>query len=359
MAIVPSFGKKAKPEPQEVERAVLSPEPAPEESPLELSLRPKSLEDYTGQEALKDSLRIAIDAAKQRQEPLDHLLFYGPPGLGKTSISLILAKEMGVDIRITSAPALERPRDIAGLLVSLKPGDILFIDEIHRLNRLAEEILYPAMEDYSLDITIGKGQTARIKRLPLKKFTLIGATTRAGALSAPLRDRFGFIQRLDFYRPEELQQILERAADILKVDLAADGAEVIARRSRGTPRIANRLLKRVRDYAQVKAGGKITSDVASEALDKLRIDALGLDPIDRHLLELIIHSFNGGPVGIETLATAISEDVTTIEDVYEPFLLQCGLLNRTPRGRMATPLAYKHLGISRDGSLPLFGGDTP
>ncbi|HEY9855654.1 MAG TPA: Holliday junction branch migration DNA helicase RuvB [Stenomitos sp.] len=357
MAIVPSFGKKAKPEPDDVERAVLSPEPTPEESPMELSLRPKSLEDYTGQEGLKESLRIAIDAAKQRQDPLDHLLFYGPPGLGKTSISLILAKEMGVDIRITSAPALERPRDIAGLLVSLKPGDILFIDEIHRLSRLAEEILYPAMEDFSLDITIGKGQTARIKRLPLQKFTLIGATTRAGALSAPLRDRFGIIQRLDFYRPEELERILVRAADILKVDLGSDGAQVIARRSRGTPRIANRLLKRVRDYAQVKAGGRISADVANDALDKLRIDSLGLDPIDRHLLELIIHSFNGGPVGIETLATAISEDVTTIEDVYEPFLLQCGLLNRTPRGRVATPLAYKHLGLAKEDPLPLFGGE--
>ncbi|MNX89656.1 Holliday junction ATP-dependent DNA helicase RuvB [compost metagenome] len=348
MAIVPSLGSKGLPErpkPDAVERAVLDPAPAVEETPLETSLRPQSLDDYTGQAGLKESLRIAIDAAKHRGEPLDHLLFYGPPGLGKTSISLIIAKEMGVNIRITSAPALERPRDIAGLLVSLQPGDILFIDEIHRLNRLAEEILYPAMEDFSLDITIGKGQTARIKRLPLKRFTLIGATTRAGALSAPLRDRFGLIQRLEFYRPDELAGILSRAAAILKVDLTPEGSEVIARRSRGTPRIANRLLKRVRDYAQVKAGGTVSGAIAAEALDKLRIDPLGLDPTDRHLLELIITGFNGGPVGIETLATAISEDATTIEDVYEPYLLQSGLLSRTPRGRMATPLAYKHLGL--------------
>jgi Holliday junction DNA helicase RuvB len=356
MAIIPSIGKPDAP----VERAILSPASAPQEAPLEQSLRPRTLAEYTGQAALKDSLQIAIDAAKGRGEPLDHLLFYGPPGLGKTSLSLIIAQEMGVSIRITSAPALERPRDIAGLLVSLKPGDILFIDEIHRLSRLAEEILYPAMEDFSLDITIGKGQSSRIKRLALKRFTLIGATTRAGALSSPLRDRFGLIQRLDFYRPDELARILERAASLLKIDLTAGGGRAIAQRSRGTPRIANRLLKRVRDFAQVKSNGQVTEEVANQALDQLRIDPLGLDPTDRHLLDLIIRHFGGGPVGIETLATAISEDVSTIEDVYEPYLLQSGLLCRTPRGRTVTELAYRHLGHPLPGgAMPLFDGDRP
>lgn len=337
MAIVPSI-----PEPREV----LSPAERPAEAMLEASLRPQSLDDYTGQEAIKDSLRIAIEAARHRQDPLDHILFYGPPGLGKTTLAGILAHEMGSKLRITSAPALERPRDLAGLLVALKPGDILFIDEIHRLNRLAEEILYPAMEDFSLDITIGKGQTARIKRLPLKRFTLVGATTRAGSLSAPLRDRFGMIQRLEFYRPNELASILMRAAGILKVNLSPEGAEAIAKRSRGTPRIANRLLKRVRDFAQVRADGTITAQVAEEALSQLHIDPLGLDPTDRRLLELVITHFDGGPVGIETLATALSEDVSTLEDVVEPYLLQAGLWRRTPRGRTVTPQAYRHLGLT-------------
>ena len=357
MTIVPSTGSFQDPSshsPAKAEREILSPRPAHEENAAETSLRPKTLAEYTGQESLKQSLQIAIDAAKHRHEPLDHLLFYGPPGLGKTSLSLLIAKEMGVTIRITSAPALERPRDIAGLLVNLQPGDILFIDEIHRLNRLAEEILYPAMEDFSLDITLGKGQTSKIRRLPLKRFTLIGATTRVGSLSSPLRDRFGLIQRLEFYRPEELASILKRSAQILSIDLTSEGAETIAQRSRGTPRIANRLLKRVRDYAQVKGNGQVTPEIASDALAQLRIDAMGLDPTDRQLLELIIHHHGGGPVGIETIATALSEDASTLEDVYEPYLLQSGFLSRTPRGRMVTELAYRHLGLSNSRAMPLW-----
>ena len=291
-------------------------------------------------------LDIAIKAAKARGETLDHLLLYGPPGLGKTTMALILASYMGVNCKITSAPALERPRDIMGLLVSLKPGDILFIDEIHRLSRMTEEILYPAMEDYRLDITIGKGTSAKTRSIPLPKYTLVGATTRFGALSSPLRDRFGSIQRLRFYEPEELSQIILRTAALLQTPITEDGALEIARRSRGTPRIANRLLKRVRDYTEVKATGTITQNVAAEALELFQVDPCGLDWTDRQMLGVMIEQFGGGPVGIETMAAATGEDVQTIEEVYEPYLMQIGYLQRTPRGRVATPAAYKHLGFN-------------
>ncbi len=309
------------------------------------SIRPQSLDDYIGQEDLKDTLKITIAAAKARGEALDHLLLYGPPGLGKTTMSLILAAEMGVKCKITAAPALERPRDITGLLISLQPGDILFIDEIHRLNRMTEELLYPAMEDYRLDVTIGKGQSAKIRSISLPKFTLIGATTKVGALTSPLRDRFGIIQRLRFYTPEELSRIIFRTAKIINVNIDAEGCEEIAKRSRGTPRIANRLLKRVRDYMQVKGGEIITRGIADSALDKLNVDKMGLDWTDRLVLGTIIRQFKGGPVGIESIAAATGEDSKTIEDVYEPYLLQIGFLNRTSRGRVATDLAYQHLGI--------------
>ncbi len=309
----------------------------------EEKIRPETLAEYIGQKDLKEVLIIAIAAAKARKEPLDHLLLYGPPGLGKTTMSLILAGEMGVNCKITAAPALERPRDITGLLINLKPGDVLFIDEIHRLNRMSEELLYPAMEDGRLDITIGKGQTARTKSIPLAPFTLVGATTKVGSLTSPLRDRFGLIQRLKFYEVDELTTIILRTAEILKTPITPEAAEEIARRSRGTPRIANRLLRRVRDYAEVKKITPINIAIAAFALDILNVDRLGLDWTDRLVLTTIIEQFKGGPVGLETIAAATGEDSKTIEEVYEPYLLQIGFLNRTSRGRIATEEAYQHL----------------
>lgn len=320
-----------------------------EDVDTETSLRPRVLEDYIGQDKVKENLKIFIDAAKQRGEPLDHTLLYGPPGLGKTTLSNIIANEMNANIRITSGPAIEKPGDLAALLTNLAPGDVLFIDEIHRLNRSVEEILYPALEDFSLDIIIGKGPSARSIRLDLPKFTLIGATTKAGSLSSPLRDRFGIIHRLELYNVEQLQTIVKRSASILKIEITDKGAREIASRSRGTPRIANRLLKRVRDFAQVQNNGVVTDEVADRALSNLEIDKLGLDNIDRRMLDTIIKKFAGGPVGIETLAASIGEDIDTIEDVYEPYLMQIGFLNRTPRGRTATIDAYKHMGVEFDG----------
>ena len=329
-----------------VEPDILHGEVTPDEyGKQEESLRPQKLSDYVGQKALKEVLMIAIQAAKSRKETLDHLLLHGPPGLGKTTMSLILAAEMEVGCKITSAPALERPRDIVGLLVNLQAGDVLFIDEIHRLPRMTEEILYPAMEDYRLDITIGKGQSARTRSIPLQQFTLVGATTRVGALSSPLRDRFGLVQRLRFYEIDELTEIVLRTAEILNTPILRNGAEEIARRSRGTPRIANRLLRRVRDFVEVKATGqRIDEAIASEALELFNVDPCGLDWTDRRLLSFMIEQFGGRPVGLDTLAAATGEDAQTIEEVYEPYLLQIGYLQRTPRGRIATPAAWQHLG---------------
>ena len=315
-----------------------------EDRKIEGTLRPQKLKDYIGQSKIKDSLQIYIQAAKQRNDALDHVLFYGPPGLGKTTLSGIIANEMGVHMKVTSGPAIEKPGEMAAILNNLQEGDILFVDEIHRLNRQVEEVLYPAMEDYAIDIMIGKGASARSIRLDLPKFTLVGATTRAGLLSAPLRDRFGVMHHLEFYTHEELQTIIIRSAQVLGVEIDAKGAAEIAKRSRGTPRLANRLLKRVRDFAQVKYDGRITYDVACFALNLLEVDQYGLDKIDRRILQTMIVNFQGGPVGLETLAAAIGEDSGTLEDVYEPYLLQNGFLNRTPRGRMASALAYKHLG---------------
>lgn len=325
---------------------VTKPETTADDKSFETCIRPKTFDTYIGQSGLKDTLKITIQAAKKRGKPLDHLLLYGPPGLGKTTLAGVIAQETGVDFRITSAPALERPRDIIGILMSLKSNEILFIDEIHRLNKVAEEILYSAMEDFYLDMTTGKSQTVKTLRVPLPKFTLIGATTKAGELSGPLRDRFGIIHRLEFYTVQELSRVIKRTAGILNIDIDEEGAEAIARRSRGTPRIANRLVKRVGDYAIVKNSGMITRKTADEALDILKIDEFGLDTTDRTLLKLIIEKYDGGPVGIETIAAAIGEDVRTLEDVCEPYLLQSGLLQRTPRGRKVSPAGYRHLGYS-------------
>ncbi len=328
------------------EERVIAPEYISDDNEIETSLRPHTLEEYIGQEKAKENLRIYIEAAKNRHESLDHVLLYGPPGLGKTTLAGIVANEMGVQIRVTSGPAIEKPGDLAALLTSLNDGDILFIDEIHRLSRSIEEVLYPAMEDFALDIIIGKGPSARSIRLDLKKFTLIGATTRAGQLSAPLRDRFGVILRLELYSPNELAKIVKRSAGILNIEAEQDGALEIASRSRGTPRIANRLLKRARDYAQVMGNGIITVESAQNALERMEIDELGLDLVDRNLLRAMIENYNGGPVGLDTIAAMIGEEAVTIEDVYEPYLMQLGFLTRTPRGRKVTALGYRHLGIN-------------
>ncbi len=316
-----------------------------EDKKLEGSLRPKYLEDYIGQKKAKESLKIYIEAARQRGDALDHVLFYGPPGLGKTTLAGIIANEMAVNLKVTSGPAIEKPGEMAAILNNLQEGDLLFVDEIHRLNRQVEEVLYPAMEDYAIDIMIGKGASARSIRLDLPKFTLVGATTRAGLLTAPLRDRFGVIHRLEFYTPGELCQIIVRSASVLGVVIEKEGAMELARRSRGTPRIANRILKRVRDFAQVRYDGMITEEVAHTALDLLDVDKLGLYYVDRNILVTMIEKFSGGPVGLDTLAAAIGEDAGTIEDVYEPYLIKNGLLNRTPRGRVVTDLTYRHLGL--------------
>ena len=332
-----------------MERRIITTEVTEEDKVIEPNLRPQMLAEYIGQEKIKNNLKVYIDAAKARGESLDHVLFYGPPGLGKTTLSGIIANEMGVHMKVTSGPAIEKPGEMAAILNNLQEGDVLFVDEIHRLNRQVEEVLYPAMEDFAIDIMLGKESSARSIRLDLPHFTLVGATTRAGLLTAPLRDRFGVVQKLEFYTPKELQIIVERSAEVLGVGIEPEGAAEIARRSRGTPRLANRLLKRVRDFAQVKYDGVITKQVADFALDILDVDKVGLDNNDRSILLMMIEKFGGGPVGLETLAAALGEDAGTLEDVYEPYLLMNGFLNRTPRGRVATPLAYQHLDIPYEG----------
>jgi len=370
MAMVIHFQNNKQPEPQrglakseklpQMPRpGLLKPQETIDDNRLENTIRPQCLADYIGQSSLKKSIDISIRASQKRGEPLEHVLLYGPPGLGKTTLSMVLAHEMGANIHITSAPALERPRDVVGILMSLQPGDVLFIDEIHRLNKVAEEILYPAMEDFALDRTIGKGHATKILRVPLPKFTLIGATTKAGSLSGPLRDRFGLVHRLNYYTLTELQQIIHRSAALLAIGVDEAGADLIARRARGTPRIVNRLLRRVRDYVAVQHNlAHIHHEAAQAALDLFEIDPLGLDPTDRKLLEVMIHQFAGGPVGLETIATSIGEDARTVEDVYEPYLVQAGLIHRTPRGRMITPAALLHFNLdpgnfNGQGILPL------
>jgi Holliday junction DNA helicase RuvB len=331
-----------------MDQRIIDPEPEPEEIPAEISVRPKSFDEYMGQEDLKKNLKVFVEAAKARSDALDHVLFHGSPGLGKTSLAHILAHELNVNVKSTSGPVIERAGDLAAILTSLQPRDVLFIDEVHRLPHVVEEILYPAMEDYKLDIIIGQGPSARTMKISLPPFTLVGATTRTGLLTPPLRDRFGVILRVDFYGPEDLKKIVLRAAKIMQIPIQDDGAFEIARRSRGTPRVANRILRRVRDYAEVEADGVITRDVAMWALQMLDVDDQGLDKMDRHIMLTIIEKFDGGPIGLDTLSAAVCEEKDTLEDVYEPFLIQIGYIKRTPRGRVATQLAYNHFGIKMD-----------
>lgn len=335
------------------ENRIVAPEVIKDDTEIDVSLRPKTLNEYIGQEKVKENLSIYIAAARNRGEPLDHVLLYGPPGLGKTTLSAIIANEMGGNIRITSGPAIEKPGDLAALLTNLSDGDVLFIDEIHRLSRSIEEVLYPALEDFALDIIIGKGPSARSIRIDLPKFTLVGATTRAGQLTSPLRDRFGVIQRLELYSHDELCDIIMRSSVILGIACEKEGAMELAKRSRGTPRIANRFLKRVRDFAEIMGNGKVTQDIVKIALDRMEVDDLGLDSLDKRMLTMIIKGYNGGPVGLETLASALGEEAVTLEDVCEPYLMQLGFLSRTPRGRCATQIAYKHMGILQNGQTML------